>query len=61
MTPEERARLLEIRKRGKLSRPVSREEHAFCEEMWRLFPEEYREVEAEMLDWLRGAPWWEVL
>lgn len=61
MTPEERARLLEIRKRGKVGRlPVTREEHAFCAEMWDRFPAEYGEVEAEMMTWLRNAPWWEL-
>lgn len=61
MTPEERARLLEIRKRGKIGRsPVTPEERAFCEEMWERFPEDYREVEAEMQAWLRNANWWEL-
>lgn len=60
MTREDRERLLEIRKRGKMGRvPVSKEEHNFCTEMWMTNPKEYAEVEAEMTDWLLNRPWWE--
>jgi hypothetical protein len=62
MTPEERTRLLEIRKRGKVGRlPVSLEERAFCDEMWQRFPVEYAEVEEEMRTWMCNAPWWELI
>jgi hypothetical protein len=61
MTLDERARLLEIRKRGKVGRlPVSSEERTFCNEMWERFPVDYQEVEAEMQHWLKNVPWWEL-
>lgn len=62
MTEEDHDKLLEIRKRGKIGRlPVSAEEHAFCDKMYKRFPKEYAAVEAEMMAWLRGLNWWELI
>lgn len=61
MTREERERLLELRKLGKRGRPLSPEDRQFVDRMWREFPEEYEQVDGEMLSWLRDAPWWEKL
>jgi len=47
--------------RGKQGRPVSEAEHAFCSKMWEEQPEEYSQVEQELYDWLKTAPWWELL
>jgi len=61
VTDQERQRLLDIRKRGKCGREVGPEERKFCEAMWKRYPQEYGEVEREMHDWLKEAPWWETL
>ena len=62
MAASDRERLLEIRKRGKLGRvTVTDDEHAFCTEMYERFPKEYADVETEMIAWLRGLSWWELI
>jgi hypothetical protein len=61
MTREEKAKLLDIRKRGKCGRSLSKEEHDFCTACFEQFPEEYREIEKELHSWVSTAPWWELL
>jgi hypothetical protein len=51
MPEAERRRLVEIRKRGKTGRVVTEDELAFCTTMLDAYPEDYAEVDAEIVDW----------
>jgi hypothetical protein len=62
MSLEERARLLALRKQGKIGRvPFNADQRAFINDMYERFPEEYSEIDKMLLTWLRNAPWWELL
>jgi hypothetical protein len=41
VTPAERRKLFDIRKRSKEGRSVTKAEHRFAEKMFRLYPDEY--------------------
>ena len=41
MTPEQKARLIELRVRSKMGQPLNIEEQAFCERMYLQYPDEY--------------------
>ena len=61
MTDEERARLLDLRRRSKRGRPLSSEDLAFAKSALARDPDGYDEIEAEMAAWLRTASVWELL
>ena len=47
MTPEEKQKLFEIKCRSKRGQAINSKDHEFCEEMYRLYPDEYGDDEKE--------------
>lgn len=61
MTQMQRQRLLDLRKRSKRGGSLFGAETAFVLEMWTRHRDEYREVEKELQEWARTAPWHEII
>lgn len=61
MTYQERQKLLDIKWKSKTAKQITEEELNFCIDMWEKFPQEFREVEDEMLAKLKRAKWYELI
>jgi hypothetical protein len=53
MKPADRMRLVELRQKSKTGKSLNAWELEFCERMWKEHPEEYREVEKEIIEWAK--------
>lgn len=61
MTLDDKEKLLDIRKRTKTGKSVTKEEHEFCITCFEKDPEGYKEVEQKLYNWINNASWWELL
>jgi len=51
MTEEEKLKLIDIRQRGKTGRPVTDEEHKFCDQMIKKYPAAYHKIDEYIRQW----------